>query len=799
MADDVQLTSTLDSVTVYSAGALCRRLARLDLPRRHPGAGPVRVTLVGLPLALDEQSLRASVLSGPPGLRVLDVRRTVEVALPAAGDLSPLRHEFDLAQAGLDAARAALAALSRQTERVAALRAVPAPVRRGDPPRRAPVEALLALADFVGERLAELDRRRAAASDTLREAEQRAEAALRRLTEASAALPTERVHSTTSVVLPPQPAEPEPAVPNPGEPAPAAPTPAEPAPAGPTPGEPAPAALDPAAPAPAERGLTAPAPAGSAPTEAEPGEPAPGAPAGAEPARGALERGGLEPAALVPVELELEYAVPGAAWAPAYQLRLSGIDGGAPGGVLSMRARVAQRTGEDWTGVRLALSTADLRRDTELPVLASLRLGRRQTAQPRSPWREPPPGLGELFAGYDTFLASVPPPAAWPGDASPGGPPIAVAGLALPSVPPALPPIQPLARRYGAVPEADMAPETERVAAPLRAQSPGAPSASLASTRRNKSAAGVEGMRATGAGGGFGGAPSAPGPDTPDPLLRDLGRLTLAAADQPGAGRGQLSLAEARAVAGAMGARPRSRSARALGLPPGCLPVRDSAGSFDYRYDTVAPVDVPADGGWHTVPVREFPVELAVEHVCSAFAASAEPQSEQSVHAALALRNSSGNALLAGAAEVTVDGAYLRSVPLPTLAPGELRRVGLGVVEGIRMARKVRMRESTAGLRGGTTVLEHTVEIELANRLGHPVTCEVRERVPVSDDKDVRIEDRPSSPPWTAVPPEQDEHHQRGLRLWRVTLEPQATTVLTGGYEIRIPVAKAIADGNRRF
>jgi len=719
MADDVQLTSTLDSVTVYSAGALCRRRARLDLPSRHPGAGPVRVTLVGLPLALDEQSLRASVLSGPPGLRVLDVRRTVEVALPAAGDLSPLRHEFDLAQAELDAARAALAALSRQTERVAALRAVPAPVRRGDPPRRAPVEALLALADFVGERLAELDRRRAAASDTLREAEQRAEAALRRLTEASAALPTERVHSTTSVVLTLQPPEPEPAAPT--------------------------------------------------------------------------------PAALVPVELELEYAVPGAAWAPAYQLRLSGIDGGAPGGVLSMRAWVGQRTGEDWTGVRLALSTADLLRDTERPVLASLRLGRRQTAQPRSPWREPPPGLGELFAGYDTFLASAPTPAAWPGGLSPAGLPVAVAGVALPSVPPALPPIQPLARRYGAVPEADMAPEAERVAAPLRAQSPGAPSASPASTRRNKSAAGVEGMRATGAGGGFGGAPSAPGPDTPDPLLRDLGRLTLAAADQPGAGRGQLSLAEAGAVAGTMGARPRSRSARALGLPPGCQPVRDSAGSFDYRYDTVAPVDVPADGGWHTVPVREFPVELAVEHVCSAFAASAEPQSEQSVHAALALRNSSGNALLAGAAEVTVDGAYLRSVPLPTLAPGELRRVGLGVVEGIRMARKVRMRESTAGLRGGTTVLEHTVEIELANRLGHPVTVEVRERVPVSDDKDVRIEDRPSSPPWTAVPPEQDEHHQRGLRLWRVTLEPQATTVLTGGYEIRIPVAKAIADGNRRF
>ncbi|MEW5659637.1 DUF4139 domain-containing protein, partial [Streptomyces cinereoruber] len=98
------------------------------------------------------------------------------------------------------------------------------------------------------------------------------------------------------------------------------------------------------------------------------------------------------------VELELEYGVPGAVWVPAYRLSHRGGD---DGGRLVLRASVAQRTGEDWTGVRLALATADLRRRTDLPRLRSVRIGRRQAAPAPSGWREPPAGLSDLFAGYE--------------------------------------------------------------------------------------------------------------------------------------------------------------------------------------------------------------------------------------------------------------------------------------------------------------------------------------------------------------------------------------------------------------
>ena len=688
---DRQLASELHAVVVYAAGALCRRRAVLALPAGT--AGQLRVRLDGLPLTADPHSLRGSVLSGPRGLRVLDARRVVRAELPDAEDLSPLRRDCDAAEEALHTAGAARAALAAQVEHVAALRAVPPVPRRGDPPRRAPTDALLALADFVDTRLAALQQRLLAAEDALREAEQQAEIARRRLRAASAGQPVEQVARTTSVLL----------------------------------------TLD--------------------------------------------QSDSLE--ADAEAELELEYGVPGATWTPTYHLRLDGIHGDEPSGRLVMRAGVAQRTGEDWTGVRLGLSTADLRRRTDLPELRSLRIGRRQESAER-PWREPPAGLSDLFSGYDGFLRPVPaaaevrfaPMAAMP--AAPGG-----GGPLLPPSVAAPPPPAPMAQARSA----RARPKTGY--GTVGAAGPGAEAVFGAAPDLARSAVGpVPGGAPESADGGPDGTAGGPAPD--------YAQLVLVGADEPRAERGRLRAAPASPGELAAEQIGLAEAVARLPLPPHCLPVRASAGSFDHRYDAAAPVDLPSDGAWHTVPVLEFPVESTPEHVCV-------PAVDPRVYAAVRLGNTSGHALLAGAAEVSLDGAYLMTVQLPTLAPGEHRRVGIGVVESVQVARRVRTKESSAGLRGGTTVIEQGIEIELANRLGRPVTVEVRERVPVSDDKDVRVEERTAVPPWTAVPPEQDERHRRGMRIWRTTLAPHARQQLTGGYEIRVPVAKALLDGNRRL
>ncbi|MCP9994812.1 DUF4139 domain-containing protein [Streptomyces werraensis] len=119
---------------------------------------------------------------------------------------------------------------------------------------------------------------------------------------------------------------------------------------------------------------------------------------------------------------------------------------------------------------------------------------------------------------------------------------------------------------------------------------------------------------------------------------------------------------------------------------------------------------------------------------------------EQTVYATLVLSNATDQALLAGPVEVSVDGEYQLTAALPTLAPGGVRRLGLGPAEAIGVTRRTHLTESTAGLRNNVTVLDHRVHVELANRLPAAVRVEVRERVPVTSEADVRIEERAAGP-----------------------------------------------------
>lgn len=282
-------------------------------------------------------------------------------------------------------------------------------------------------------------------------------------------------------------------------------------------------------------------------------------------------------------------------------------------------------------------------------------------------------------------------------------------------------------------------------------------------------------------------APAA-GPPQPSGAELDYAGLVLCGPEESGGRRGRLFPGSPFDPLAAEYRR-RAEAVAALPLPGRAVRPRESAGSFDHRFDAAARADIPSDGTWHTVTVGEIPVGLRTEYLCV-------PSVDQTVYATLALSNSTDQALLAGPVEVTVDDDFLLTTALPTLAPGGVRRVGLGAAEGIRVTRRTSLNESTSGLRNNTTVLDHRVHVELANRLARPVAVEVRERVPVTADPDVRIDERAD---WTA--PDEGtgpDRHAPGTRVWRLDLPAGATAALDGGYEIRIPTGKALVGGNRR-
>ena len=229
-------------------------------------------------------------------------------------------------------------------------------------------------------------------------------------------------------------------------------------------------------------------------------------------------------------------------------------------------------------------------------------------------------------------------------------------------------------------------------------------------------------------------------------------------------------------------------------MPSLCDPVT-SVKSSDYRYDCGSRLDVRSTGKWVLVPVMSCPVGLTAEYV-------SVPSVEQKVYRTLTIANRSTHALLPGPVDVTTGDEFLMTTSLPAIGPGadQSHRLGLGVEEAIKVARKTQYKETTGGFLGGSTVLPHDLEIELNNRLAAPALIEVRERVPTVDanEKDLKVEEVGSNPAWEKVEGPVDGEIVKGARRWRVMVPPGQSLKLTAQFAIRMPADKMLVGGNRR-
>ncbi|WP_224250088.1 DUF4139 domain-containing protein [Hyalangium gracile] len=765
--------AVLDAVTVHADGALCTRVATLAAEN---GRLPTQVRINGLPLGLTTGSLRASILQGPAGLAVRDIRPSFDVQLPPEPDVP-------VEQRALEEAQEALARISTQLQQVnqelEALRRLgpsfPKP-RTGDEPREASPKALLALGGFLDEELAALHARRLELDRQHRDAVAEVTLRQRRLQEGSSSVRGQRAVLYRAALI----------------------------------------------------------------TLSEPG-------------------------AAGEARLALEYAVRGARWVPGYELRMPrSLDGGT----LRMRASVVQRTGEDWRNVKLSLSTAELNRRADVPELKALRIGRRQPPPARSGWREPPPGLDELFAGYDAAGSPAPPPPSAVAIVSkpmgavrdrtstgeiPRMEPVPQAAFA----PPAQVALPEPFDEDAAAPEMDEAPpEMEEMtrSAPMKKKSggffgaaPGAPpppppAPSAAAPMRRPMAKGGGGMtRSQSSGlqkerrsmdlssdegappmsawaeesdslGAYGGAPpmepEPPAGLEPEGSLLDYDSLRLAPASQRGL-RGKLQPAPTAFaqelfaltavhiqvdIVSLLAVRQQSMNdVYHLPTPTWAVAPRVSSPFFDYRYDVETRMDLPSDGAWHTVSVFSAPVGLVAEYLCV-------PSMEPQVFRTVKVENRTPHALLAGPVDVTLGDEFLMTSPLPTLAPGATQRLGLGVEESIKVSRNTRFDEASGGVFGGSAVLTHRVSVEVANRLGRPATVEIRERVPVvpKDEKDIKVEEAEVRPPWRAPEPLPGDTPVDGERAWRVTVQAGEKQSLDATWVVRIPSSKMLRGGNRR-
>ena len=529
---------------------------------------------------------------------------------------------------------------------------------------------------------------------------------------------------------------------------------------------------------------------------------------------------------LARAQLSLEYFIPGARWAPSYQCRLSRDCRQVE---LVMRALICQHSGEDWSGVRLVLSTAAPMTWTELPELSSIRIGRAQPTPPaRTGFRPPPQGAASLFADYDrerhALLRRLPEPLTYtfPALASP------MDIEALPdfaSAPPAeggrfrsfeSAPSEPedmalasamemddeaLMEKSAVFAEEEVASPPPPASMPRRAMAPPpAPApmmAAPASMARSESA--KKGARRPG-----GASPTQVGLETVV-----FTHLRLASASDTSQ-RNRLQPMDARrfyletlsrfsvevtfdVMTVVAEAEIRARSASNGAPPGGATDVRNLGSHFDFSYTAESTVDVPSDGVFHSVAVGSRTGEASVLYV-------AVPREEPHVYRQAEVRNPLPAPMLAGPAEVYVGGEYVLSTTLPTVAPRGDFKLGLGVEQAIRCARNTHFREARSGTKiVATTELWHDLTIDLVNNLDREIACEVRERIPQpAANAEVVVEEGTVAPAWEPYTQEERGTPLEGGRRWRLSVPANSTRQLSAQYVVKLYANNELDGGNRR-
>ena len=740
-----QLCSRIETVKVYSAGATVTRIAEFPLT---PGELPEHVEIGGLPLALDDSSVRVrvEVEQGTAPL-ACDVRVGLAVPPPQETPNPPADEEIRAAAAEVQQIQDAIALIDNE---ISVLRQLHVPDRPNAEPGKAPppspISARLALANFSDEQIRARIQEKRENAEKLRKAEEHLADLQQKQHQASTARDARPDELRKTVIV-------------------------------------------------------------------------------------RLSYEGTPSTEQVP-RLVVEYFVPGARWTPTYVCRINSAESSAS---IAVRALICQRTGEDWSGVRLELSTAEPMAWCALPELPSLRLGRAQSVLRKSGWRRPPIGAEILFEDFDRqkaeALVAVPKHPAIANISSVFVPPLpkllseyqppqtfvakkSIARQVMAKTAPAedefddgivedLGPLDMMEEEYEE-PAAMMDEEYEELADSLDSQVlySMAPAASVEMAYSNMAEPPPRPrMRATSL------SQRKDAGSQGDRLA--YGLMRMGAADDP-AKRGKLSIEQQQeayleilkrqeivvrfnVVYEVQKAVLNAQNCLSVSLPPGGIDVRHVAGSFDYAYSADGRVDVSSDGQFHSVALTSKSTDVDLRYIVV-------PREDTNVFRIAQLRNPLQAPLLAGPADVYVNGEYILSTNIATVPPKGQMELGLGVEQAIKVARNTSYDE----VRSGETIvafneLRHKIKIDITNLLPREAKIEVRERLPIPQEgAKVDVQINQVTPAWEKYKQEERSAPIRGGYRWRVEVPAKEQETLEVDYTVKTFVDSELIGGNRR-
>ena len=163
---------------------------------------------------------------------------------------------------------------------------------------------------------------------------------------------------------------------------------------------------------------------------------------------------------------------------------------------------------------------------------------------------------------------------------------------------------------------------------------------------------------------------------------------------------------------------------------------------------------------------------------------------EQSLNAAqtLDLTNATGQSLLPGKVALYRDGTFLGMTEMDFVAEGEGFALFLGVADHIKLSRKLD-RKRSALTRRRRTRMEVAFVVTVENLSDAPTVLTLADRIPVSENRDIKIDRVQISPSVKA--------DSRGILNWQVSLAAKEQREFRISYQVEYP-AELVIEARRR-
>lgn len=155
------------------------------------------------------------------------------------------------------------------------------------------------------------------------------------------------------------------------------------------------------------------------------------------------------------------------------------------------------------------------------------------------------------------------------------------------------------------------------------------------------------------------------------------------------------------------------------------------------------------------------------------------------------LKGPKGTPLLPGRVYLFRDGTFAGTSNLPLLQPGADHDLGFGVDDQLKVRYAViEEKRGESGLISTSHTDSRNFRVTLKNLHERPIQVRVLDRVPVSQNQEIKVEYTGRT-----TPTKTDFEDKRGVMNFEAKLEPEEEKVLDFGYKISWPAAKSIIYG----